>query len=186
LCANASGFDLLLERADDLAVDTPKLADLLGRFLARAVADEALPPKYIMERAADPDLSPAAAAAVKEAQVLLNVKHGLARLSEIWGNDGGRRPVMQLSRKIDMIIQVWLHAPLSPLARGNGKKELKRPAVPCTSPLWMAGVPVVARPSRGAALPDRARRPALPPRAGLRRDRLRARRQRRPGTVRHP
>jgi len=106
------GFDLLLERADDLAVDTPKLADLLGRFLARAVADEALPPKYIMERAADPDLSPVAIAAVKEAQVLLNVKHGLARLSEIWGNDGGRRPVMQLSRKIDMIIQVRLQSPL--------------------------------------------------------------------------
>ena len=106
-----AGFDLLLERAEDLQVDTPQLIDLLGRFLARAVADEALPPKYLSTLLADPALSRTASAAVEQAHVLLTMKHGLARLSEIWGSGGGRRPVLQLGRKMHLILEVPPTAP---------------------------------------------------------------------------
>jgi hypothetical protein len=101
------GFDLLLERADDLSMDTPQLVPLLSRFLARAVADEVIPPKYVRREgpggaAASPQ---AAAMVVHEAQTLLAMPHALARLSAIWGGDTGRRPVVQLSRQMHVILQ---------------------------------------------------------------------------------
>ena len=42
-----SGFDLLLEELDELSLDTPDAADVLGNFMARAVADDCIPPAYI-------------------------------------------------------------------------------------------------------------------------------------------
>lgn len=40
-------FDMLLNNLPDLILDTPEAAHLMGNFLARAVADDALPPKYV-------------------------------------------------------------------------------------------------------------------------------------------
>ena len=37
--------------------------------------------------------------ALKRAQLLLNMKHGLARLDNVWGIGGGQRPVMFLVNK---------------------------------------------------------------------------------------
>ena len=136
------GFDLLLDRAEDLQVDTPQLIFLLARFLARAVADEAVPPKYIAALQEDRSLSKTASATVEEASILLTMKHGLARLSEIWGVGGGRRPVVQLGRKMHLIIQVC--------SRGRGPPQ--RPTVRQwrTPPLIPPGA-VVSPPGRSAA-----------------------------------
>jgi programmed cell death protein 4 len=41
------GFDMLLNNLPDLILDTPEAPHLLGNFLARAVADDCLPPKYV-------------------------------------------------------------------------------------------------------------------------------------------
>lgn len=41
------GFDMLLDNLPDLMLDTPDAPHLLGNFLARAVADDCLMPKYI-------------------------------------------------------------------------------------------------------------------------------------------
>lgn len=38
---------MLLNNLPDLILDTPEAAHLMGNFLARAVADDALPPKYV-------------------------------------------------------------------------------------------------------------------------------------------
>ncbi|KAF8790665.1 Programmed cell death protein 4 like protein [Argiope bruennichi] len=43
----AAGFDQLLIDLPDLVLDTPDAATVLGNFIARAVADDCLPPKFV-------------------------------------------------------------------------------------------------------------------------------------------
>ncbi|XP_070027268.1 MA3 DOMAIN-CONTAINING TRANSLATION REGULATORY FACTOR 4 isoform X2 [Nicotiana tabacum] len=43
----SQGFFMLLESADDLAVDIPDTVDILALFIARAVVDDILPPAFI-------------------------------------------------------------------------------------------------------------------------------------------
>lgn len=38
--------------------------------------------------------------ALKRAQLLLSIKHGMARLDNVWGVGGGQRPVMFLISKV--------------------------------------------------------------------------------------
>lgn len=41
------GFDMLLDMLPDLILDTPDAPHFLGKFIARAVADDCMPPKYV-------------------------------------------------------------------------------------------------------------------------------------------
>jgi programmed cell death protein 4 len=45
------GFDILLNNLPDLILDTPDAPHLLGNFIARAVADDCMPPKYVHQLA---------------------------------------------------------------------------------------------------------------------------------------
>lgn len=45
------GFDMLLNNLPDLYLDTPEAPHLLGNFIARAVADDCLMPKYVHQLA---------------------------------------------------------------------------------------------------------------------------------------
>jgi hypothetical protein len=47
LCLTA--FDELLARLPDLVLDTPDADVVLANFLARAVADDCLPPRYVLD-----------------------------------------------------------------------------------------------------------------------------------------
>jgi programmed cell death protein 4 len=38
-----------LEELNDLTLDTPESPELLGQFIARAVADDCLPPKFLAD-----------------------------------------------------------------------------------------------------------------------------------------
>jgi programmed cell death protein 4 len=40
-------FEMLLKNLPDLVLDTPDAAIVLGNFIARAVADDCLPPKFV-------------------------------------------------------------------------------------------------------------------------------------------
>lgn len=40
--------------------------------------------------------------ALERAALLLNMKHGISRLDNIWGVSGGTRPVKQLSKKVSL------------------------------------------------------------------------------------
>lgn len=40
-------FDILLDQLDDLELDTPDATIVLGNFIARSIADDCLPPKYV-------------------------------------------------------------------------------------------------------------------------------------------
>lgn len=45
------GFDMLIANLPDLILDTPDAPHLLGNFIARAVADDCMPPKYVHQLA---------------------------------------------------------------------------------------------------------------------------------------
>eukprot|EP01051_Picozoa_sp_SAG22_P020459 SAG22_NODE_4145_length_1368_cov_1.371946_2_plen_137_part_00 len=61
------GMFLLVQSVDDLAIDVPEAPSLLALFLARAVLDEILPPKFLQQlQELDPEnVGVAAAAALK-------------------------------------------------------------------------------------------------------------------------
>ena len=42
-----TGFDFLLHQLNDLSLDTPNASEVLGNFIARAIADDCLPPAYV-------------------------------------------------------------------------------------------------------------------------------------------
>lgn len=109
--AIAKGFDQLLEQLNDLTLDTPESPDLLGQFIARAVADDCLPPKYLADHIGDlPEDGSAqhAEAALEKADVLLNMKHGIVRLDNIWGAASTLRPVKFLIKKIQLLLKEFL------------------------------------------------------------------------------
>lgn len=100
------GFDLLLEELDELSLDTPDAADVLGNFMARAVADDCIPPAYITNVTEETETQ--ALAALKRAQLLLSIRHGMARLDNVWGVGGGQRPVMFLIGKMNLLLKEYL------------------------------------------------------------------------------
>lgn len=104
------GFEVLLTEVADLKIDTPGAEDVLGRFLARAVADDCLPPVYINTHPAnDSEFEDAAAReAMKTAYTLLNMTHAMSHLDTVWGVHGQRKPVKYLVREIVLCIKEYL------------------------------------------------------------------------------
>lgn len=43
-------FERLLEKLPDLVLDTPEAAVLMSNFIARCVADDCLPPKFVQSK----------------------------------------------------------------------------------------------------------------------------------------
>lgn len=101
------GFDDILRRMSDLVIDAPTATDVVGKFIARAVADDCLPPKYIMKYKGTA-VCPQIRLTVDHADVLLNQTHGIVRLDNIWGTGGGTRPVKVLIKKIVMLLKEYL------------------------------------------------------------------------------
>ncbi|XP_075222554.1 programmed cell death 4 [Lycorma delicatula] len=100
-------FDILLKNLPDLILDTPDAPTLLGNFLARAVADDCLPPKVIEYYRSKVE-SDHAVEAVRRAETLLSMKHGLVRLDNVWGIGGALRPVKYLIRQMNLLLQEYL------------------------------------------------------------------------------
>lgn len=100
-------FERLLEKLPDLVLDTPDAVQLLSNFIARCVADDCLPPKFVQTQA-NTDLNPCARQAIHRAETLLSMKQGLVRLDNIWGVGGGIRPVKSLIRQIQLLLKEYL------------------------------------------------------------------------------
>lgn len=75
------------------------ILQLVGMFMARAVADDCLPPKYIQTYKGFVD-NTAKQEALEKAELLLSQKHGIVRLDNIWGTGGGIRPVKYLVKQV--------------------------------------------------------------------------------------
>ncbi|KAH3864297.1 hypothetical protein DPMN_027313, partial [Dreissena polymorpha] len=102
-----TGFDNLLNGLADLVIDSPEAPKLLGMFMARAVADDCLPPKYIQSYKGAVD-NTATQEALEKAELLLSQKHGIVRLDNIWGTGGGIRPVKYLVKQMVLLLKEYL------------------------------------------------------------------------------
>jgi len=100
-------FDFLLRQLTDLILDTPDAATILGNFMARCIADDCIPPKFLQSYKGNVS-EPESVKALCRADMLLSMKHGLVRLDNVWGVGGGIRPVKYLVKKIVLLLKEYL------------------------------------------------------------------------------
>ncbi|XP_015271211.1 PREDICTED: programmed cell death protein 4-like [Gekko japonicus] len=113
----AAAFDGMLRDLPDLILDTPEAPQMLGQFIARAVADHALPLDFLERYKGRVDCEHARAA-LDRAAVLLRIKQDVNRLDNVWGVGGGQRPVKHLikegfQRVYDELGDISLDVPLA-------------------------------------------------------------------------
>lgn len=100
-------FENLLANLSDLILDLPDAPTVLGNFIARAIADDCIPPKFIKTTKEKSD-SQLFIEAIERADTLLSMKHGLVRLHNVWGVGGALRPVKYLTRQMTLLLQEYL------------------------------------------------------------------------------
>lgn len=104
------GFDLLLSNLPDLILDTPEAPTILGNFIARAVADDCIPPIYASSHPDLDNLNEHALAAIKRADTLLSMKQSMVHLDNIWGSAGPLRPVKTINKKMTLLLKEYLQS----------------------------------------------------------------------------
>lgn len=103
----SKAFENLLANVNDLILDIPDAPIVLGNFIARAIADDCIPPKFITimkEKSDNKDFQEA----LIHADTLLSMKHGLVRLHNVWGVGGALRPVKALTRQMSLLLQEFI------------------------------------------------------------------------------
>ncbi|CAI5785018.1 cell death 4-like [Podarcis lilfordi] len=103
----AAAFDRTLSDLPDLILDTPEAPQMLGQFIARAVADHALPLDFLERYKGRVDCEHARAA-LDRAAVLLRIKRDVNRLDNVWGVGGGQRPVKHLIKEMNLLLREYL------------------------------------------------------------------------------
>uniref|UniRef100_UPI00398ECD42 programmed cell death protein 4-like n=1 Tax=Pristiophorus japonicus TaxID=55135 RepID=UPI00398ECD42 len=102
----ASAFDQLLRDLPDLILDTPEAPQMLGQFVARAMADHVLPEDFLDSYKGKVDCEQVRVA-LDKATVLLSMNRGV-RLDNVWGVGGGLRPVKQLVKEMNLLLKEYL------------------------------------------------------------------------------
>lgn len=100
-------FDYLLKQLEDLILDTPDAPIVLGNFIARAIADDCIPPKFLKSYKGHVEEAEAKRSLCR-ADTLLSMKHGMVRLDNVWGVGGGIRPVKYLVKQIVLLLKEYL------------------------------------------------------------------------------
>lgn len=120
----SDGFLMALRTLPDIVLDSPDAPEVLGKFLARAIFDEIVPPAFLTntladfadgiqmpvtkEPVADPGtLSPLAKEAVDLATALVTEEHRSSRLLHIWG-PGDMESVKRLKGEVDTLLNEYL------------------------------------------------------------------------------
>ncbi|XP_036407133.1 programmed cell death protein 4-like [Megalops cyprinoides] len=103
----ARAFDKMLKDLPDLILDTPEAPQMLGQFIARAIADHALPMGFLDHYKGKVDCDHARAA-LDRAAVLLSMKREMVRLDNVWGVGGGQRPVRHLIKEMNLLLKEYL------------------------------------------------------------------------------
>jgi programmed cell death protein 4 len=109
----AQGFERVFQLADDLELDTPQAKDFISRFLARAVADECIPPSFLTDKY----IETLGGVIVQRAKSLLSISHAAARLSRVWGpsalvqsDDDDEGYVSVLKGEIKLLLTEYLNS----------------------------------------------------------------------------
>ncbi len=91
------GLDAILARLPDLTLDIPEACDLLGKFIARAITDDCIAPKYLQRHEAPADAL--SAKALSKAKALLSMPNSVARLEMV----KGRGRVCELTTRLGIV-----------------------------------------------------------------------------------
>ncbi|XP_069755056.1 programmed cell death protein 4-like isoform X1 [Narcine bancroftii] len=102
----AGAFDQLLRDLPDLILDTPEAPQMVGQFVARAVADHVLSSDFLGGYKGKVDCEQTRLA-LDKAAVLLSMNRGM-RLDNVWGVGGGLRPVKQLVKEMNLLLREYL------------------------------------------------------------------------------
>jgi len=101
-------FENLLANLPDLTLDIPDASTILGNFIARAIADDCIPPKFLITSKDKSGNKELPLGAITRADTLLSIKHGLVRLHNVWGVGGALRPVKYLTRQMTLLLQEFI------------------------------------------------------------------------------
>eukprot|EP00475_Leptophrys_vorax_P037685 TRINITY_DN6528_c0_g1_i1.p1 TRINITY_DN6528_c0_g1~~TRINITY_DN6528_c0_g1_i1.p1 ORF type:complete len:477 (+),score=136.82 TRINITY_DN6528_c0_g1_i1:46-1476(+) len=96
------GFQMLVLSADDLKADIPHIVHLLSCFVARAVADEVLPPAFLSQQ--DLGEHDTGALVIKQASGMLKTNPASSRLERVWGFGGEFDSIANLKDSITEIL----------------------------------------------------------------------------------
>lgn len=104
-----SGFELIVAHLADLILDTPDAPEVVGKFLARGIADGIVSPGFIEQDLSDAGPESALVRrAFTKARGLVGGKQGLDRLARVWGMHGCRSPVVALQAKVMELLQEYV------------------------------------------------------------------------------
>ncbi|XP_061686345.1 programmed cell death protein 4a isoform X2 [Syngnathoides biaculeatus] len=84
-----------------------KEVQMLGQFIARAIADHVLPMSFLDCYKGKVDCDHARVA-LDRAAVLLSIKGAMVRLDNVWGVGGGLRPVKHLIKEMNLLLKEYL------------------------------------------------------------------------------
>jgi programmed cell death protein 4 len=100
------GFERLFETIDDVEKDCPKAREIAGRFLARAVADETLPPAFV----ADDYVRQLAGSIAEDARALLSIEHRGERLRHLF-HVTSAHSTPELKEAVELAVKEFLDNP---------------------------------------------------------------------------
>jgi len=100
----AEGFQQALDVMEDLVLDVPAAADMLGKFIARAIVDEIIPPAFLNNSHVKSDLAKDALAL---ANGLVTDPHRSKKLEHIWG-PGDLESVKRLKAEVILLFEEYL------------------------------------------------------------------------------
>lgn len=103
----ARAFDKILKELPDLILDTPEAPQMLGQFIARAIADHILPMSFLDCYKGKVDCEHARVA-LDRAAVLLTMTRKMVHLDNVWGVGGGLRPVKHLVKEMNLLLKEYL------------------------------------------------------------------------------
>jgi programmed cell death protein 4 len=96
------GFEIVLDRLPDLSLDVPDAPEVLGKFIARAIFDEVLPPVFLQQAKAN---NSKAKGSLSLAQELYDKDRKI--LNHIWGG-GDLSSVRRLRKVVEALLNDYL------------------------------------------------------------------------------
>lgn len=81
---------------------------MLGNFIARAVADDCIPPVYVFGNVDRDSFNKHAQKAIKRAESLLLMKTTMVHLDNVWGSAGPLRPVKNITKRMAALLKEFV------------------------------------------------------------------------------